>query len=85
MTSSTSPSECLHEAKKLTFAKMFLNDNGSFGGQHVEILLDCECGATLFVHSYRGNVSEQYVRPNTIMPSFSGKEPDIIGKQQEIW
>lgn len=76
---------CEHPAIKLTFAKMFLNDNGSFGGQHVEVLLDCECGATVFVHSYRGNVSEQYVRPNSIMPSFSGHEPSIEGKQQEIW
>lgn len=77
--------KCQHEAIKLTFSKMFLNDNGGFGGQHIEILLDCECGATLFVNSYRGNVPREYVKPNSIMTSFGGNEPNIKGIQQEIW
>lgn len=80
----TERDECKHEAIKLTYSKMFINDNGSFGGQHIEILLNCECGATLFVHSYRGNMPEEYVKPNSLHPSFSSR--DIVqGKQQEIW
>ena len=59
--------KCLHTPDKLTFGKMFMNDNGDFGGQHMEVLLNCECGDTIFIHSYRGNISDQYYKPNTIL------------------
>ena len=52
--------KCKHEAKKLSFSKMFINDNGEFGGQNIEVLLDCECGATLFVRQERGNFPEMH-------------------------
>ena len=65
---------------------MFLRDNGGFGGQHNEILLDCECGDTIFINSYRGNVHEPYIQPNSILHhKGNGKTDHIDLKQQEVW
>jgi hypothetical protein len=57
--------DCNHEVSKLQFKKMFLNDNGLYGGQAITILLECECGYIAHIHSYRGNVAEQYIVPNS--------------------
>lgn len=75
---------CEHPASKLTFSKMFLNDNGGFGGQVINILLDCQCGDTIFVYSYRGNVSQQYIQPNNVLHRDSKKDLTKL-KQQEVW
>lgn len=56
---------CGHEVSKLQFNKMFLNDNGLYGGQVITVILKCECGYMAHIHSYRGNVSEQYITPNS--------------------
>jgi len=75
---------CNHDASKLTFAKMFLNDNGGYGGQHIEILLNCECGDTIFIKSYRGNVDESYIKPNCVLHKDSKKDLTQL-KQAEVW
>jgi len=77
---------CQHEASKLTYSKMFVNDNGGFGGQTFNILLDCECGSTVFIYSYRGNVPKEYIKPNLVIEHLgNGKTDHINLKQQEIW
>lgn len=63
---------------------MFINDNGDFGGQTIEILLDCECGDTIFLYSYRGNVPKMYVKPNCISHRDPKKSLTNL-KQQRIW
>lgn len=66
--------ECEHPASKLAFSKMFLNDNGLYGGQVIEILIDCDCGDTFFLKSFRGNVADEYVKPNNILHRDSKKD-----------
>lgn len=75
---------CNHEASKLTFSKMFQNDNGWFGGEVRTILLDCECGDTVFIYSYRGNVSEQYIKSNSVLCHHKGSNSYDL-KLQENW
>ena len=76
--------ECNHEASKLTFAKMFQNDNGLFGGEVRTILLDCECGDVIFIYSYRGAVHKQHVKSNSVSCHHKCSDSYDL-KQQEIW
>ena len=63
---------------------MFQNDNGLFGGEVRTILLDCECGDVVFIYSYRGNISDQYFKPNNILCHHNGLSVYDL-KQQDRW
>ena len=76
--------KCLHPAKLLSYNKMFINDNGNFGGQCIEVLLDCECGATLFCRAFRGNVPKEYIQDNSINEDFS-KGIYSKGTKAKVW
>ena len=72
---------CKHEAKELQFNKMFINENGLYGGQTITILLDCSCGATLHIFQERGNVHKEYRRPTSSINIFSSNKPSKNGRE----
>lgn len=79
----TEVKDCSHPISKQKFDKMFMNDNGVFGGQTLNIILECECGYLSHIYSYRGNVPKEYVKPNS-GGHFSDHQRDEFG-QQEVW
>ena len=71
----TKQEECLHPFEKLRISKFFIKDNGSFGGQTLEVLVDCTgCMSTGFMYQYRGHVPSMYVVPNSILDRSKSKD-----------
>ncbi len=76
---------CKHLATHLSYNKMFITDNGELNGQTIEILLDCECGATLFVYNHRGNVPKEYIHKRNSLNTSYSKGTYIEGGEVNHW
>lgn len=76
--------KCVHPFEQLRISKWFMNNNGSFGGQVMNLLVNClGCGGTGFLYEYRGNVSDQYLKPNSFMTRPHNGKCDHIDIKME--